>query len=964
MESSQKDPVPLAIANISFGDVFWSWVPLARGYLGKSLGEEFITLLPTEVLFSLEKSLVEKWSHCCARTMALEMGIARLSRELQGETSKARYHDFIQKKLSSPQALRIFFTEYRELGRLVGTFLLHWVEQTTEFFHRLEKDLPLMEKTFNAGKPLGIPQKLSTDLGDHHFGGRSVYSVTFKNGLSLFYKPKNLNSAKAYNTLVSELNSLGLSPTLKSYHVLAQGDYGWEEKVEYAPCKTEEEAALFFQRTGMLLCLAYLLQGNDAHYQNFIASGEHPVLIDLETLFHTDLRKSNPSEEAVKRFEHSVLTTGMLPMHIPGERGMAGIDLSALGCSEGQIYPFKTTRWEEINTDRMHLVTHFKSVDLESSMHRVKLGEKTMPASAQVENMVKGFETLHLFIRQNRHLLLHNESALWLLIQAPVRIVLRLTFFYSRLLNHLFDPKVLLHPSKTQEVLHALEDSLEIDPELHAQIVAEETKALLQGDIPCFHTLPSQQDLYCQHRVVSPNAFTEPASSAVIERLRKLDEKDCQFQVTLIRQAFFARKMKPHDEVPLLRKESVLSQSAVSDVELLSHAESIASDILKHAFRNEDGSLGWIALEPDPGMILFQLKVLSDSLYTGNGGIALFFAALYKATQKQQWKIEALNALKRLRKIVHSDSKKWILPTYGIGGMSGIGGILYVLHYVGKLLDEPALAYDIRLLLDCVEKRHIQNDKSYDILTGSAGFLLTLLSIYSHTRDTQALSLAKICGDHLCQSIRKMDGGAIAWGSDIQPTLGFSHGTSGIAFALLKLSEHLKDANLLSVVKGAHIYERKFFSSEHGTWADLRENPPHYSAIWCHGASGIGLARLASIPLLKDQQVQRDVELAIKTTQKDLSTQNCHLCCGVFGRLEFLIEASRKLTQPNLEQQVRQTMREFFPEKEIDNTEIALNTLFDKFYCPGFMTGMAGIGYTLLRLQDQKHALPQVLLLQ
>ncbi|MEQ8538204.1 MAG: lanthionine synthetase LanC family protein [Coleofasciculus sp. D1-CHI-01] len=57
-------------------------------------------------------------------------------------------------------------------------------------------------------------------------------------------------------------------------------------------------------------------------------------------------------------------------------------------------------------------------------------------------------------------------------------------------------------------------------------------------------------------------------------------------------------------------------------------------------------------------------------------------------------------------------------------------------------------------------------------------------------------------------------------------------------------------------------YERSLFSPGVGNWPDLREfettvrsgNPGrvNYMTAWCHGATGIGLARLRSMPHLED----------------------------------------------------------------------------------------------------------------
>jgi lantibiotic modifying enzyme len=54
------------------------------------------------------------------------------------------------------------------------------------------------------------------------------------------------------------------------------------EYVEQVPCANLQEVQHYYQRSGMLLGLLYVLGGTDMHHENLVACGEHPVLIDLE----------------------------------------------------------------------------------------------------------------------------------------------------------------------------------------------------------------------------------------------------------------------------------------------------------------------------------------------------------------------------------------------------------------------------------------------------------------------------------------------------------------------------------------------------------------------------------------------------------------------------------------------------------------------------------------------------------
>jgi lantibiotic modifying enzyme len=136
---------------------------------------------------------------------------------------------------------------------------------------------------------------------------------------------------------VETLHPVVLHP-FKIIKVIDCKTHGWMEYVEHLPIEDELAAQRYYQRTGMVLCLLYLLQGNDCHQENLIASGEHPVLVDLETLLHPYAREVNPTEEVGAQslaseqfFEDSVLRTGLLPRWEFGADGGKAHDVRGLG---------------------------------------------------------------------------------------------------------------------------------------------------------------------------------------------------------------------------------------------------------------------------------------------------------------------------------------------------------------------------------------------------------------------------------------------------------------------------------------------------------------------------------------------------------------------------------------------------------------------------------------------------------
>ena len=67
---------------------------------------------------------------------------------------------------------------------------------------------------------------------------------------------------------------------------------------------------------------------------------------------------------------------------------------------------------------------------------------------------------------------------------------------------------------------------------------------------------------------------------------------------------------------------------------------------------------------------------------------------------------------------------------------------------------------------------------------------------------------------------------------------------------------------------------------------------------WCHGAPGIGLARLCSLQHLDDAAIRAEIGTALQTTLAQGFGGNHSLCHGDLGNLELLLQASEMLDDP------------------------------------------------------------------
>jgi lantibiotic modifying enzyme len=202
-----------------------------------------------------------------------------------------------------------------------------------------------------------------------------------------------------------------------------------------------------------------------------------------------------------------------------------------------------------------------------------------------------------------------------------------------------------------------------------------------------------------------------------------------------------------------------------------------------------------------------------------------------------------------------------------------------------------------------------------------------------------------------------------------RPPSGFSHGAAGIAWALLKLSALTGDGRFRAAGLAGIEYERSLFSHEHGNWLDQREtgnfgrrkgqSEPRSITAWCYGAPGVGLARLSTLAELDDDGTRAEIQAAVRHTAAHGFGQNHSLCHGDLGNIELLSEYACVSGDLRYASEVMRLAGVILESIERNGWLCGLPSGVES---PGLMTGLAGIGYGLLRLAAPERV-PSVLTL-
>jgi lantibiotic modifying enzyme len=254
----------------------------------------------------------------------------------------------------------------------------------------------------------------------------------------------------------------------------------------------------------------------------------------------------------------------------------------------------------------------------------------------------------------------------------------------------------------------------------------------------------------------------------------------------------------------------------------------------------------------------------------------------------------------------------------------------------------------------------IEQDEYLDLILGSAGCIGGLLSLYRCRPSRTVLTAALQCGERLLARATPTERG-IGWltpCSGTRPLAGFSHGAAGFAWALFELAALTGQERFREAACAAIEEERGLFVPEAGNWVDLRPGGEGSGAYaWCHGAPGVGLGRLLCLPHLDDARVRQEIDAALESTLARSFGANHSLCHGDLGNLETLLQASLRLGEPRWSEEVQRLSARIV--RGIERGGCACGVPLG-VEVPGFMVGIAGIGYQLLRLAEPSRV-PSVL---
>jgi type 2 lantibiotic biosynthesis protein LanM len=920
------------------------------------LPKAFLTNIVPFILFQLSKPVI------------LEMHIARLQGHLQGETSEARFQDFMR-RLSQEGLILSLLTKYPVLARHLVITIDQWTDYLCEFLAHLCADWQAICTIFARDSNPGLLMDLEAGKGDRHRRGRSVLLLRFGSGMQLLYKPKPLAVDVHFQELLAWLNERGAEPYLRPLKLIDRGDHGWSEFVVASPCTSQAEVARFYERQGSYLALLYALDAIDLYNDNLIAAGEHPMFVDLEALFHPHVHDNDPrlaGNLAARAMDQSVWQVGILPQWIWLDKDSPRVEMSGLGGQPGQPMPYPLVRWKEAGTDQMRLAR--QRVELPGSENRPRLGDRDVDVLDYRDAIIAGFTRMYRLLCQERDALLTEQLPRFA--HDQIRVIARSTRVYGALVYEGFHPDLLRDALDRDRFFDRLWTEVAYRPHL-ARLIPAERQDLLRGDIPLFSTRPDSRTIFTSEREPIVDFLGTASLDVVRQRVQQLGEDDLATQTWIIKASLATLLIGREDAVE--RPFQIRSVAhPVKREQLLALANAVGRRLEQLALQNDAGAY-WLGVGFVDQFTLGLFPTGID-LYDGTAGITLFLAYLGAISGEPSSTLLAKRALTSLRMQLEEQEKYSSEPSDGAVG--GFGSVIYLLTHLAILWNEAALLREAEELVERLSPL-ISKDDNLDIIYGSAGCILSLLSLHAVHPSPRTLEVAIQCGDRLLAVAQPMPQGT-AWKTmrDQPPLGGFSHGTAGIALSLLKLASSSGQERFRQAALGGLAYDRSLFVPELNNWADLRvfpvgrpgskqgnvpaaESKQKGMVAWCHGAAGIGLGRLGALEQLDDAKIREEIDIALNTTIEYGFAGNHSLCHGALGNVELLLTAARLLNKPvdheALERATGLIVGSIEANGWVCGVPLGVET-------PGLMTGLAGIGYELLRLAEPDKV-PSVLLL-
>jgi len=826
------------------------------------------------------------------------------------EDSVDWFFEYAKERFRNVNKYNEFFNDYPVLARLLATRMQYAITNFQEFIAAIEESEKELRETFDLKGSL-VLQNISTSQGDSHSQGKTVIQFTI-NEKKLFFKYKNLEVGTRLNEFYKMIEKLDSSLSFYKIKRIVTPHYTFEEYIEQEPCQSEEEILEFYRHFGEILCVSYVLCGNDFHLENLIARGRYPVLVDVETLIQNEreLISGGAENQYVQKINDSIIGTHLLPDVFYSRNGKKNMEISALSGDE-QVHPFKVL--EMMRDDNGKLCMEYQESIMRGAENIPMLKGQKVHFKEYSEEIWEGFSATYKIICNNRKNIEEVIKELFTGIQ--VRNVLKGTQKYAEILEYAYHPSYMTNFINREKLF----ENIWAYPYKNPMIVKYEVADLLMDDIPIFYIKTNERGIITSRREVIPSFYRMTALENVQCRLMKLSAKNLQAQKNhfSIALGLFKGEVNP-----------VCFSNEEKNVDLLKRAKQIVDYICEQIIYGSDKQDITV-----PTYLIDQEKnwkrdVMTYSVYDGLAGIYILLKRLTQFYPEMKY-FELLSIMDNM----------FFYDIGMINNMEQYVDYMSSLYVISCKLESVYNIKDVAIgekLLDEIRNFYVKSEWTDEWLLGRTSLMKVCLKFYKCSGLGKSLEFAKLLGEDI--------------GNYEMNNIGFAHGYAGIVYSLVCLIEVLKSGERVENIKNKiQSFIRKIEDTPYLDDASFNDS-------WCNGVLGIAYAQMKVYSLKSgawdgEGNVQKKIIKRILSANGD---DDC-LCHGNFGKMGFLQNLLVHKHEYANKESILKVQKKLF-----DKSSFFIRGLEKEPDC-GLLTGLSGVAYEYLRYVDS--TMPNVLLL-
>lgn len=759
--------------------------------------------------------------------------------------------------------------------------------------------------------------------GDTHRNGRSVAILKFEKNKKIVYKPRSLFIDVGYNKFIEWLNKKPVVYKLKTIQSIDKNEYGWQQFVQSRDCQTYNEVERYYYRMGALIGILYILNSTDMHYENIIANGEFPEIVDLETIIANNIYQSSNDYFPLNINLNTILGSGVTNT---GNLFTETIDtdISALtGIPKQKSKKIKTSTIKYSENGDPELA--FSYFETREQQNLVKLNGKWMNPYEYNNYLEKGLSDCLSVIKNHKKYIV-NTLIDDCFKEAHIRVVPRASQVYASFLKSSYHPQYLTNGKDKEFLFELLWNVCKQEPQMK-KLVNSEISDLFNNDIPYFTTKTNSLSIYNSKNQNLGKLYSKTALEMIKDKLLIIDNKTISLQLKLLKLSLidFKHKELTINEVEKLKSSgmSVHLNKEFSDLK-------IGEYIYKNAIFNLN-NITWIGWFSNSSTNNFSLNNTNYTMYNGSVGIALFLLELGRYYDKKEYKEMSLNLAKFL---VNEAFKKEKFLT--VSAINGLGAIIYLSFYIFSRTNKKWFFNQGIKLIKKLNNYNKSNIITKDFMNGHAGIIHLLINIYIKFNINEAKMIAFSYADDLSIYIKNHTSSFI----ESLISDGIAHGISGYKIAFESVN-NISNGNYTHIIK----YLTKLESEE--DYSNNIVNSTHLG-YWCNGWLGKIYERVFRKKLNYSFFTNHNFDFYEKCKKEIPNMERICLCHGSFGNLNLLISLYNMDSQLITKESILEIRNNILNSKDISE-KIDYQIKTNQF---GLFIGLSGIGYTLLRTKD------------